>query len=137
MTGCFICGGKHFARECPKNAHNKAKGQDEWTTETQRVQVLCTLGEWTSVGSGTCERFKQSGTLCNHVAATPLEVQNRFDILREEAEEETINDPTNNRHYWRFRLHVRLEDMLANSEWLADIREMVNESGRVDGKMTT
>ena len=53
------------------------------------------------------------------------------------AEEETINDPTNNRHYWRFRLHVRLEDMLANSEWLADIREMVNESGRVDGKMTT
>ena len=33
-------------------------------------------------------------------------------------------------------LHVRLEDMLANSEWLADIRELVNESGRQEGKLT-
>ena len=47
------------------------------------------------------------------------------------AEEETINDPTNPKHYWRFRLHVRLEDLLANTVWLADIRQLVNESGRM------
>jgi len=46
------------------------------------------------------------------------------------AEEETINDPTNNRHYWRFRLHVRLEDLASDSEWLAEIRQLVDESGR-------
>ena len=46
------------------------------------------------------------------------------------AEEETINDPTNNRHYWRFRLHVRLEDLASDSEWLAEIRQLVDEAGR-------
>ena len=46
------------------------------------------------------------------------------------AEEETINDPTNNRHYWRFRLHARLEDLASDSEWLAEIRQLVDESGR-------
>ena len=47
------------------------------------------------------------------------------------AEEETINDPTNPKHYWRFRLHVRLEDMLANKAWLGDIRELVTEASRM------
>ena len=46
------------------------------------------------------------------------------------AEEETINDPTNNRHYWRFRLHARLEDLASDSEWLAEIRQLVDEAGR-------
>lgn len=47
------------------------------------------------------------------------------------AEEETINDPTNPKHYWRFRMHVRLEDMLANTVWLSDIRHLVNEASRM------
>ena len=47
------------------------------------------------------------------------------------AEEETINDPTNPKHYWRFRLHVRLEDMLANKAWLGEIRQLVVEGGRM------
>ena len=46
------------------------------------------------------------------------------------ATEETINDPTNNRHYWRFRLHVRLEDLRNDSEWLSDIKQLVDEAGR-------
>jgi 4-alpha-glucanotransferase len=46
------------------------------------------------------------------------------------ASEETINDPTNNKHYWRFRLHLRLEDLLSNHEWLADIKQLVDEAGR-------
>ena len=27
--------------------------------------------------------------------------------------------------YWRFRLHVRLEDLLANDAWLGDIKQLV------------
>ena len=49
------------------------------------------------------------------------------------AEEETINDPTNPRHYWRFRLHVRLEDLAANRAWLAEIRQLAEEAGRNPG----
>ena len=38
------------------------------------------------------------------------------------AAEETINDPTNNRHYWRYRMHVGLEDLLADGALLATLQ---------------
>jgi len=41
------------------------------------------------------------------------------------AEEETINDPTNPRHYWRFRLHVSLEDLLDDSPYLEKLQALL------------
>lgn len=38
------------------------------------------------------------------------------------AAEETINDPTNNRHYWRYRMHVCLEDLLQDKPLLATLQ---------------
>ncbi|XP_044964464.1 4-alpha-glucanotransferase DPE2 [Hordeum vulgare subsp. vulgare] len=46
------------------------------------------------------------------------------------AAEETINDPTNPKHYWRFRLHVPLESMLEDKDIQATIKELVTSSGR-------
>ena len=40
--------------------------------------------------------------------------------------EETINDPTNPKHYWRFRLHVSCEDLLSNYDFLKDVKELVS-----------
>ena len=42
--------------------------------------------------------------------------------LTRPAAEETINDPTNNRHYWRYRIHVTLEDLLADDSLLGDLQ---------------
>ena len=44
--------------------------------------------------------------------------------------EETINDPTEARHYWRFRLDAYLEDLTANGPWLTALRALVEASGR-------
>ena len=44
--------------------------------------------------------------------------------------EETINDPTNARHYWRFRLHVYLEDIQRDERWVGALRALVEASGR-------
>ncbi|GLC39071.1 4-alpha-glucanotransferase dpe2 [Pleodorina starrii] len=41
------------------------------------------------------------------------------------AVEEVINDPTVSKHYWRFRMHTTLETLLADSDWLATIAEML------------
>lgn len=46
------------------------------------------------------------------------------------AKEETINDPTNPRHYWQFRLHVSLESLLTDSELINLVKELVETSGR-------
>ena len=53
------------------------------------------------------------------------------------AAEETINDPTNPRHYWRFRLHVPLESILEDKDIQASIKNLVTSSGRsFPGKKT-
>ncbi|GAB2210062.1 hypothetical protein Drorol1_Dr00015315 [Drosera rotundifolia] len=46
------------------------------------------------------------------------------------APEETINDPTNPKHYWRFRTHVTLETLLKDKELTSVIKDLVRGSGR-------
>lgn len=46
------------------------------------------------------------------------------------AVEETINDPTNPKHYWRFRVHVTLESLLKDKELTKTIKDLVRGSGR-------
>ncbi|KAK9671266.1 hypothetical protein RND81_12G018300 [Saponaria officinalis] len=46
------------------------------------------------------------------------------------ANEETINDPTNPKHYWRYRTHVTLESLLKDDELKNTIRDLVSSSGR-------
>lgn len=50
--------------------------------------------------------------------------------LGRSATEETINDPTNPRHYWRYRIHYTLEDLLADEPLLADLQALLLGSGR-------
>ncbi|KAL6219526.1 hypothetical protein ACLB2K_007285 [Fragaria x ananassa] len=56
-------------------------------------------------------------------------------ILKEEyttrpAKEETINDPTNPKHYWRYRVHVTLEALIKDKELTSIIKDLVLGSGR-------
>ena len=46
------------------------------------------------------------------------------------ADEETINDPTNHEHYWRYRMHVRMEEVAADEELTAKLQAFLVESGR-------
>ena len=51
-------------------------------------------------------------------------------LRRANAEEEQINVPANSRHYWRYRMHLTLEDLLARKEFNATVTTMVKNSGR-------
>lgn len=46
------------------------------------------------------------------------------------AVEETINDPTNPKHYWRFRVHVTVESLQKDKELVSAIKDLVRSSGR-------
>ncbi|ONK63671.1 uncharacterized protein A4U43_C07F17690 [Asparagus officinalis] len=46
------------------------------------------------------------------------------------AAEETINDPTNPKHYWRFRVHVTIETLLKDEDLKMTIKDLVATSGR-------
>jgi 4-alpha-glucanotransferase len=44
--------------------------------------------------------------------------------------EETINDPTNPNHYWRWRMQSFIEDLLADRQLIGLIQNLVSSSGR-------
>ena len=41
------------------------------------------------------------------------------------ASEETINNPTNPRHYWCYRIHVKIEELLANKQFMDNIKVLL------------
>ncbi len=43
---------------------------------------------------------------------------------------ERINIPANPRHYWRYRMHLNIEDLLQADAFNADIRELIVQAGR-------
>lgn len=52
------------------------------------------------------------------------------DYTTRPATEETINDPTNPRHYWRYRVHVTLESLRKDKELKTTVKDLVCASGR-------
>ena len=52
------------------------------------------------------------------------------DLRRENPNEERINVPANSRHYWRYRMHMTLEELLAADDFNRMVRHMIAESGR-------
>lgn len=49
-----------------------------------------------------------------------------------DADAERINVPANPRHYWRYRMHITLEDLMQCSALNDRIRDMIGKSGRMD-----
>ncbi len=45
---------------------------------------------------------------------------------------ERINNPGNPNHYWRYRMHLNLEDLLAESEFNLSVKDQLQASGRLE-----
>ena len=48
-----------------------------------------------------------------------------------DANAERINIPANPKHYWRYRMHLNIEDLTADKRFMKNITEMISQSGRV------
>lgn len=46
------------------------------------------------------------------------------------ADAERINIPANPKHYWRYRMHMTIEQLLADREYNDQVKELVDEAGR-------
>ena len=71
-------------------------------------------------------------SICRHAAFYTNDHASAQDLMplsarvpHRPAPEETINDPTNPKHYWRFRMHVNLEQLAADPTFLSGLREMM------------
>ena len=48
-----------------------------------------------------------------------------------DANAERINIPANPKHYWRYRMHLNIEDLAADKRFVQNVTEMISQSGRV------
>ena len=47
-----------------------------------------------------------------------------------DANAERINIPANPKHYWRYRMHMTIEQLLADRDYNDQVKELVDEAGR-------
>lgn len=52
------------------------------------------------------------------------------DLRRDNPNEEQINVPANSRHYWRYRMHLTIEQLLKSTDFNRKIETMVKHSNR-------
>ncbi|MEO1655779.1 MAG: 4-alpha-glucanotransferase, partial [Bacteroidota bacterium] len=87
----------------------------------------------------TCESYIAIQMLYQHLdwpsiwAIFPLQdlLAINDSLRRSNPEEERINVPSNPQHYWRYRMHLQIEDLLEAQDFNAHIQEMLAETGRL------
>ena len=47
-----------------------------------------------------------------------------------DADAERINIPANPKHYWRYRMHLNIEDMIANTALTDTVSTLIRQAGR-------
>lgn len=52
-------------------------------------------------------------------------------IRREDPDEEQINVPSDPHHYWHYRMHLNLEDLLKENNFNNELKKNIEESGRL------
>ena len=52
------------------------------------------------------------------------------DIRREDPGEERINNPAESEHYWNYRMHINLEDLLKETGFIEEFKSYIEKSGR-------
>ena len=51
-------------------------------------------------------------------------------LRRQDPHEERINVPANPNHYWNYRMHLGLEQLIKEKEFNAELRDYITNSGR-------
>jgi len=51
-------------------------------------------------------------------------------IRRSDPNDERINIPANPKHYWRYRMHLSLEDLIASNSFNTEWNSVIKSSGR-------
>lgn len=51
-------------------------------------------------------------------------------VRNEDASVERINDPANPDNYWRYRIHLTLEDLLSRTEFCQTVKNVISHNGR-------
>jgi len=51
-------------------------------------------------------------------------------LRREDPSEERINNPANPNHYWNYRMHIPLEQLIKEKDFNKELKDYISNSGR-------
>jgi len=125
---------------CTTSSHDMSTLRGWWEDDRGRSQrvynnILRMYGE----APYYCEPYVSQSFLHSHLHSPSMwavfPIQDLMGISTElsarDPKEEKINDPSNPNHYWRYRIHVSLEDIIdRHSKWTELLKFLVQSSGR-------
>ena len=121
------------------STHDMSTIRGWWEEDRERTQRFFNfeLGQWGDAPF-YCEPWINKAIIMQHLHAPAMwvicQLQDWLGISeklrREKPQEERINVPSNPRNYWKYRMHLTLEQLIREKEFNTEIKECIVSSGR-------
>ncbi len=121
------------------STHDMSTIRGWWEENREKTQHFYNhaLGQW-GEAPYFCESWINRAIILQHLYSPAMwsifqlqDILGMSDILRRpNPHEERINNPANSKHYWQFRMHLPLEDLIKENEFNEELKGYVQHSGR-------
>ena len=124
---------------CTISSHDMPTLRQWWDEDYSRTQDYYT----TMLGRQDAAPHPLPGELAKEIIARHLDSPSMLCILSvqdwlamdeqlrlPDADAERINIPANPKHYWRYRMHLNIEDMIANTALTDTVSTLIRQAGR-------
>ena len=124
---------------CTISTHDMATLRQWWDEDEERTQDYYTtmlyrsgaaphpLPEWLAKDI-VSRHLTSPSMLCLLSLQDWLSISEKYRLPDQNAER--INIPANPRHYWRYRMHLTIEQLLAADDFNAELKQLITNSGR-------
>jgi 4-alpha-glucanotransferase len=121
------------------STHDMSTIRGWWEENRQRTQLFYNqeMKQWGDAPY-FCEAWINRAIILQHLHSPAMwSIFQLQDLLgsseklrRADPREERINDPANPRHYWQYRMHIYLEDLVEEKEFNLSLHQAIQEAGR-------
>lgn len=121
------------------STHDMSTIRGWWEEDRERIQQFYNheLGQW-GEAPAYCEAWINQAIVLQHLYSPAMwAVFQLQDLLgmnaalrREDPNQERINIPANPKHYWRYRMHLSMEELIKEASFTKELKGYIEASGR-------
>jgi 4-alpha-glucanotransferase len=128
-----------FLSVCTTSTHDMSGIRAWWEDDREKTQHYFN----NILHEGGAAPFFAEPWICDRIVSMHLQSPSILAILplqdwlsingelrRKDPREEQINIPAESQHYWRYRIHLSLEDLLSQTEFNNYLKEKIESCGR-------
>ena len=124
---------------CSPSCHDMSTVRGWWENDAATTQRFYNNNmRWYGEAPRSCSPFVVETIVNQHLyspsmwAVFPIQDLVGIDgrLRKADAKSEQINEPSNPQHYWRFRFHIPIEDLLSEHDFNQKLKYMISDSKR-------